>query len=80
MANVTKVVPELAAYFDLAAMLSSETGSLDSGVVRNVSIVLLSQAIFCVHAEMFAVVAVVLERFASKLEGCLCHEDLLRQP
>ena len=56
--------------------MSSETGGLDNKVINSLDAVLKEVDVFMAHAHMYLAVASAVERFAGKLEGCLCHAEI----
>jgi hypothetical protein len=73
---VSKLMPHLAQYFNLEAMLKSETCQSSSGELRSVADVVAQCEMVMLVGEMFKCVSRVVERCASKLESCLCHEHI----
>ena len=66
---------DLAAYFRLEAMLQGDSGKLASQNLVKVNDVIKGSWWFPIVCHLYKAVASVLEHYASKLEGCWCHED-----
>lgn len=79
LTNVLRLLPYMVLHFDLQRMLAAETGQGESIFITEVARVLAIATIFTCRCRMFLVVAVVLEHYASKLEGCLCHSEIWQQ-
>ena len=77
--RVSALMPFVADYFSLETMLSSEQGKSSCGEIRNHHAMVVDCDVFLVYAEIFTVIAAVIEKYASKLEGCLCHDDIWSQ-
>ena len=78
LSRILPLIPFLVQFFNVDEMLRSENGKSENGLIRDVALVLASAPVFEARAEIFCLFAGVVERFASKLEGCMCHSDILR--
>ena len=73
-----KLVPlfsDMQQHFSASKMLASESGILQSKVIKQVEVVLATPC-FVEFAELLRVTGKTIERTAHKLEGCLCHRDV----
>ncbi|CAK0867379.1 unnamed protein product, partial [Prorocentrum cordatum] len=59
--------------FNAAVMAASETGRLDRKILDEVARVVGDRWAFAAVAEMFRMFAAIVEKYASRLEGCECH-------
>eukprot|EP00959_Pyramimonas_sp_CCMP1952_P016824 356795-Pyramimonas_sp.AAC.1 len=59
--------------FNAAVMAASETGRLDRQILDEVARVVGDRWAFAAVAEMFRMFAAIVEKYASRLEGCECH-------
>ena len=65
LARCEQVVPYLALYFNLSAMLKSDDGESKAGDLTKLDVALPDVPLFMLHLHMYMVLAKVVERYAS---------------
>ena len=76
--GVLDIWADLCAYYDYEKMSKSESGKLDRKVLRAVQEVI-NDKMFVLIANIFLAVGRVVEKFASRLEGCHCHSEIWKK-
>ena len=76
---VLDVWAPLCQYFDLEKMTRSESGRLDRQLLRRV-LELLKDTQFVMTAHIYMAIGSIIEKYASRLEGCHCHSHIWMLP
>ena len=77
--GVNKLWDHVCENFNLSVLLMSEQGKLSRQVLQNVADAIKDRVLFPALAEMFFMLAAVMDKFTSRLEGCHCHSDIWQQ-
>ena len=70
---------DIVAHFNAQKLLESETGKLSRQVIGEVEAVIRQSWLFPALACMFSVFAAIIDKYASRLEGCHCHSAIWTQ-
>ena len=76
--SVMAVFEDMRTYFSPEALLTTETGTLSDRTVREVAEALKDDT-FSVLVDMFRMFVGLIERYASRLEGCHCHASIWKE-
>ena len=73
------LLPTMTKRFDTTLLLEASSNVTEKGTIMTVGAILANNPSFAAICELVRIVAAVVEKYAGKLEGCWCHEEVWAQ-